>query len=118
MTPKRLLLLWLPVVLWAGLIFYLSSIPYLRITQAWWDHLARKAAHMAVYGVLARLLARALSESSLWSWRKIFIWSLLLTGLYACSDEYHQSFVPGRGPSAVDVAIDTAGAWLAMGIVP
>ncbi len=35
--------------------------------------------------------------------------SILIGIIYAITDEYHQSFVPGRGPSAVDVCIDTAG---------
>ncbi len=110
--------LWGPVLLWAGFIFYLSGIPYLRITEAWYDIILRKLAHMFVFGVLARLLARALSESTFWSWKRIFTWSLVLAFLYACSDEYHQSFVPGRGAAAGDVLIDTLGAWLALGITP
>jgi len=115
---KRFFTLWLPVLVWAGFIFYLSGIPYLRITLAWWDIIARKAAHMFVFGVLARLLARALMGSSRGSWKKIFAWALALSFLYACSDEYHQSFVPGRSCSAVDVTIDTVGAWLALGFRP
>ncbi|MOA68833.1 VanZ like family protein [compost metagenome] len=30
--------------------------------------------------------------------------------LYAASDEWHQSFVPNRGPAVMDVAIDSMGA--------
>ena len=118
MSFKRLLFLWLPVLVWAGLIFFLSSIPYLRITQAWWDHIARKAAHMVIFGIFARLVARALTRGTFWSWRRIFAWSLVSAFLYACSDEYHQNFVPGRNASATDVAIDTFGAWIALGMKP
>ena len=110
--------LWLPVLAWAGVIFYLSSIPYLRITEAWYDIILRKLAHLIVFGILARFLARAFTGSTFWSWKKIFTWSLILSVLYACSDEYHQSFVPGRGASVIDVAIDATGVWLALGIRP
>jgi VanZ family protein len=115
---KRYLTLWLPVAFWASLIFYLSSIPYLRITEAWYDLILRKLAHVFIFGVLARLLARALSGSTFWSWKKTFYWTLIVSALYAGSDEYHQSFVAGRGASLVDVAIDSLGVWMALGLRP
>ena len=110
--------LWLPVVAWAGFIYFLSSIPYLRITNAWYDIILRKMAHAFMFGVLARLLVRGFRGSTYWPWKKIFAWSVIFSFLYACSDEYHQAYVPGRGASAVDVSIDTLGAWLALGIKP
>lgn len=110
--------LWLPVLLWAGLIFYFSSIPDLRITMAWYDIILRKIAHVFVFAVLARLFARAFTESTFWSWKRVFVWSLFCTFLYACSDELHQHFVPGRHMSPRDVLIDTVGAWIALGIKP
>ena len=119
MTKRRQQIgLWLPVLLWAGLIFYMSSIPYLRITEAWYDIILRKLAHVFVFGVLARLVARALTGSTLWPWKRIFVWSLILSTLYACSDEYHQHFVPGRSASIVDVMIDAAGSGLGLGVTP
>ena len=118
LSPLALLTLWGPVVIWAGFIFWLSGIPYLWITLAWYDFLLRKLAHVFVYAVLARLLARALIRSTYWSWEKIFWASLALSFLYACSDEFHQTFVPGRGGSVRDVTIDTAGAWLGLGLKP
>jgi len=115
---RRMVSLWLPVLAWAGFIFFLSSIPHLRFVVAWWDIILRKLGHIVVFGILARLIARALSGSALWPWKKIFAWSLLLTALYAVSDEYHQSFVPGRVPALHDVALDSFGAWLALGLKP
>jgi len=115
----QVIFLWLPVIVWAGFIFYLSSIPHLRFMENnLLDFIVRKIGHMGVFGILARLLARAFTGSTYWSWKKIFAASFVLTFLYACTDEYHQSFVPGRGPSVHDVAIDTVGAWLALGIRP
>lgn len=43
--------------------------------------------------------------------------SFLVGLIYAITDEYHQSFVEGRGPSATDVCIDTAGVCIGIVIV-
>ena len=43
---------------------------------------------------------------------KLVLLSLLICFLYACSDEIHQLFVPGRSGEARDVLIDTLGACL------
>jgi hypothetical protein len=116
---RTFLVYWLPVLGWAGLIFYLSSIAYLRIVEGPWDFWIRKAGHMAVYGILARLTARAFVHSIVtWSWKRIFTVSLVACALYACSDEYHQTFVQGRSGSARDVTLDTLGAWLSLGLLP
>ncbi len=115
---KKHLSLWGPVLLWAGVIFYLSSVPNLRFVEAWWDIVLRKVGHMVAFGILARLLARAFTGSTFWSWKRIFAMSLMMTFLYACSDEWHQSFTPGRVASPLDIVIDTLGAWIALGIVP
>ena len=45
-------------------------------------------------------------------WRRPWAWAL--TVLYAASDEFHQGFVAGRHPSAVDVGIDATGALIAL----
>jgi VanZ family protein len=109
----------LPDVLWCGVIFWLSSIPHLRFfKEDLIDFLFRKSGHMGVYAILARLLARALTGSTFWPWKKIFAWSLALSIFYACTDEYHQTFVAGRHGSPKDVAVDSTGAWLGLGIVP
>jgi len=101
----RKLSLWLPVVLWAGLIFYFSSVPGLRITEEWYDIILRKLAHLFVFGVMALPLHRTGM-----SMRRAFLFTIL----YAISDEAHQHFVPGRHAAALDVLIDTAGAALAL----
>lgn len=109
---RTLLLQWLPIVLWAGLIFAFSAQPNLKFAQAdSLDFVVRKAGHMFVFGVLAVLLWRALTSSEIG--RAIF-WSWLLTAAYAGSDEFHQSFTSGRHPSPVDVGIDAAGALIAL----
>jgi VanZ family protein len=118
-TSKVLLFDWLPVALWCAFIFHLSSVSHLRfLRNDWDDFVVRKIGHFFVFGFLARLVARALTDSTFWSWKKIFFSSLVFTMLYACSDEYHQSFTPGRVAAVHDVAIDSVGGWVALGVVP
>ena len=104
---------WLPVILWMGLIFYLSSqpdIPYHPNVVA--DHAIKKAAHMAEYGVLALLLRRAVASTT--QTHSPDRWAFLLALLYALSDEVHQLFVPGRNGTLFDVGFDAMGAVLAL----
>jgi len=80
--------------------------------------LVRKAGHLTEYGILGALLFRALRGDDARRWR--WTWAAAAILIAACAgalDEFHQTFVPSRGPSPWDVLIDTAGAALAMGIV-
>jgi VanZ like family len=99
-AASRVLSAWLPVVAWAGLIFTLSSIPDLGTGLGGWDLVLRKLAHAAEFAVLGLLLVRALGRPLLSFW---------LGAAYAVTDELHQSLVPGRLGSPLDVAIDAAG---------
>ena len=105
MTTSRAFTYWLPVLLWAGVIFALSSIPSLGTGLGAWDTILRKGAHLTEYAILALLLVRALGREAP---------SLALGVLYAASDELHQSFVRGRHASPVDVAIDAVGLGLGL----
>jgi len=108
-----LFLSWLAVLSWAGLIFGLSHIPSLNSGLGVWDLIFRKLAHIIEYFIFTGLLIGAFRRT--WTHdkdRKIIIWSCVFAILYAVSDEFHQSFVPGRGPSVLDVGIDTIGVFL------
>jgi len=97
-----------------GVIFYLSAQSQLPTPdEAWLDLLLKKSAHIAVYAILAWLLARALVQEGPVQPRH-FRLALFLTVLYALSDELHQSFVPGRTARLLDVGFDTLGALLAL----
>ncbi len=110
--PLAIFVVWLPVVVWAAVIFALSATPNLRVAQADdLDFILRKAGHMAAFGILAVLLWRALGWSGV---HRTIAWSLLVTIAYAASDEFHQSFTAGRHASPVDVGIDSAGAAIAL----
>jgi len=105
MTRSRVLSLWLPVFVWAALIFAFSSIPSLSTGLGTWDTVLRKGAHIAEYAILGSLLYRALGREAL---------ALAVGIAYAATDELHQRFVHGRHSSPVDVAIDAIGLALGM----
>lgn len=108
-TLHKLFGYWLPVVVWCSVIFYLSSIQNLS-TRLRIDFVLRKMAHVTEYCVLFLLSNRALKNSfGGWKNSKVYFISALFSVIYAASDEFHQSFVPTRGPSIVDVGIDSVG---------
>ena len=100
MVSAATLKVWGPIVLWAALIFALSSIPSLSTGLGTWDLVLRKIAHLSEYAILGALLVRALGRP--WP-------AILIGGLYAVSDEFHQHFVRGRHAAWYDVLIDTVG---------
>lgn len=100
MVRSRLLTVWLPVVIWAAVIFTFSSIPSLSTGLGTWDTILRKGAHLTEYAVLGGLLYRALGREPL---------ALAVGIAYAATDELHQYFVRGRHASPVDLAIDAVG---------
>ncbi|SDS37876.1 VanZ family protein [Opitutus sp. GAS368] len=123
---------WLPVVLWMGFIFSMSTslgasentarfigpflhwlLPYAAPdTIAHLHFLIRKAGHLTEYAILALLLRQAIGGRG----ARPFVLALVIAAAYAATDEFHQSFVPGRTASAWDVLIDTAGALAALAL--
>lgn len=104
---KRHLLRWGPALVWMGVIYFLSSRPDLpQIEEVWLEMLLRKSAHVMVYAILGALLARAVHGDG---WRGVAL-AALLGVLYAISDEWHQTFVPGRKGNVWDVLLDGAAA--------
>jgi VanZ family protein len=98
-------------------IFYVSSIPGEQLgPDTLVVNLIKKAGHAFIFGVLAALYLYALKgkKSLLETQGVFFLLSLFLTFLYAVSDEYHQSFTPGRHSSGKDVLIDVCGALSAL----
>jgi len=91
---------WLPVLVWAAVIFTLSAIPSLSTGLGGWDTVLRKGAHLTEYAILGGLLLRALGRE---------VPAVVVGALYAVSDEVHQHFVRGRHAAPLDVLLDTAG---------
>jgi VanZ family protein len=106
MAIPRRLSLWGPVVLWAALIFALSSLPNLGTDLGVWDTILRKCAHASEYAILAVLLYRAIGRE---------LPAFMIGLAYAVTDELHQAFVRGRHASPFDVSMDAAG--LALGLL-
>jgi VanZ family protein len=103
--------LWLPPLVLMGLIFLFSAQPSLDSGLGWIDTVGRKLVHFGEYALLCflwwRLLRSGLPD------RRAALLALLVSCLYAATDELHQSFVDGRNGNAVDWAIDSAGAAVA-----
>ncbi|GAD13449.1 vanZ family protein [Geobacillus kaustophilus GBlys] len=76
------------------------------------NFLIRKAAHLTEFGILAALVWRALLPK-----RFAYAGAWLFATAYAATDEWHQSFEPGRTATPKDVAIDSCGALIALLIV-
>ena len=123
-----LLWLWLPLLFWAGLIFWLSHQPKVVLApaqpstltptlyQQWsmfWampanaelDTVTGKTAHVFVFGILAWLI-----------WRVMPHWKIVLIAamLYGVLDEFHQLFIAGRTGRVLDVFFDCLGALIAV----
>jgi VanZ family protein len=108
------LLRWMPALVMMLLIFFVSAQPSSRLPNFdWADTLVKKSGHAIGYAMLAVLYWRAFDFKENKRW---IAW--LLAVLYATTDEYHQSFVPGRHPAIWDVVIfDNAGALISLGLV-
>jgi VanZ family protein len=104
---------WGPAVAWAATIFALSSFSKLPSPpEAFTD----KHAHVAAYAILAAAIVWGLTDGapSRTTWRHAGV-AAVLASLYGMTDEWHQSFVPGRDTSIADLAADALGACLAAG---
>jgi VanZ family protein len=131
---------WSVVLLWMMLIFFLSAQSALESNQlslgitgmilrlierltvkvgtnANWinefNNIVRKSAHALVFFVLAMMVLNAFLKTGVKGF-KAFVYSLIFTTLYACTDEIHQLFVPGRACMLSDVFIDSIGGCLGL----
>ncbi len=129
-----ILRLWLPPILWIGVIFAASTDYFSAGHTAPWlatvintvvghpvstptfeviQFIVRKAAHLTEYGILGALLFRALRADRTPRWKLTWcITAIVIAAIVAITDEWHQAFVPSRTASPVDVLIDTIGASL------
>ena len=97
----------LPALLYAGLLYWLSSrprLPEVDLGLGFED----KLAHFAAYALFSILLYLALTRPTPWV-RRPHLWAVILGVLYALTDEWHQSTVPGRLFEVGDLVADAAG---------
>jgi VanZ family protein len=128
---KKKLVSWLLVIVWCIAIYCFSEfswftgentkrvldtvLSYLRFGggeeegPSLLNFIIRKLAHLTEFGILAVLVWRALSPK-----RAAYVGAWLFATVYAMTDEWHQSFEPGRTAAPKDVAIDSCGALLAL----
>jgi len=98
---------WGPALVWMAVTFYVSHQPVVVIPLGAPDYVA----HGVSYAGLGVMLLRGLAGGRLsaMSWRLVLL-ATLLGGLYGVTDEFHQSFIPGRDASLSDIIADTVGA--------
>ena len=139
-NTKKCAAAWALSALWMGVIFAMSAAPgdvsgeqsgmltqimlsmlrllpgglEERIAPDMLELLVRKGGHMAEYAVLFGLYRRAMRLSGA---RRPGIAALAMCAAYAGTDEFHQSFVDGRGPAVTDVGIDITGACAAWALI-
>lgn len=105
-TLERLVVYVAPVLAYAGLLFFLSSrsqLPTIAISHV------DKVEHFTAYGIFCALTLRALYGYG-WRGAVAVVAAVAITSLFGASDEFHQSFVPGRDTDVFDWVADTLGA--------
>lgn len=115
MTPRARFLLWAPVALLLAFEFWLSGLPASRLPLFGPWFLGRDKVEHALYFFLTGLLAlRAARYGERWGRAKAGVFLLLAAVLWGCSDEIHQSRIPGRKVEIADVLADVSGVALAI----
>jgi VanZ family protein len=105
--------MWAPALAYMAAIFYLSSLP--NPLPGLRDAAGDKSLHALAYAGLAFLCSRAIAEEGL-GWRMTLLLACVVATVYGASDEWHQSYVPGRGADLYDWFADAAGAAAGAGI--
>jgi VanZ family protein len=106
---------WGPALLLMAAIFGFSSIPSTEMPNfGLLDLMVKKGGHALGYGLLALAYLRGLKGNSGELETRWLYLAWLMAVLFSTTDEFHQSFVPGRYPAAMDVLIDTLGAAAAL----
>ena len=134
-SQPRVIITWAITLAWAGNISFLSTGSFGGSVTGWllkdllsFAHihlpgptfeivhfLIRKLAHCTEYGMLALFLYYSFTfrQPERWNTRSA-VCAAIVAGLFSLTDEYHQSFVPGRTASIKDCGIDTFGALAGM----
>jgi VanZ family protein len=108
-SKQKVILSWLPALIFMGIIFYLSSLPGNEIKLPNFT-MSDKVVHFLAYGLLGWLISfrrwlTPMPASINWNDKMGQITGIL----YAASDELHQMFVPMRESSILDWTADALG---------
>jgi len=101
----------LVLIAYAGLIFWQSShrLPDTGMSLPGFD----KVLHLAAYALMGWLACRAIAAAGLKRpLARLYLLAAVITIAYGLSDEWHQSFVPGRSADGWDLLADALGAVL------
>ena len=106
---------WWPALVIAAVVFAASSMPGRALPHAVLFQGQDKAQHALVYGLLGFFVARARwTRQSLpdrMPWRTVVFAAMAALG-FGITDEFHQSFVPGRAVEVLDAVADLVGGLL------
>ena len=122
----------IPAIIWIIFIFIMSHtngnessnqsnfivkivLEFININHETLSFMIRKTAHMSEYAILLLFIYYGLYKTITYKYQLLI--SLLITFIYACSDEFHQLFIPGRSGQFMDVLIDTSGALIMLLII-
>ncbi|WP_447979535.1 VanZ family protein [Candidatus Nitrospira bockiana] len=105
----RIVRYWVPVGLYAALIFVLSS---LSVVPGVLEGANDKVLHTLEYSVLGALSYRAFRFGAGSAPAAAFVWAVLFSTAYGLTDEIHQAFVPSRQPDPWDWLVDVMGSAL------
>ena len=114
---KRIILYWVPAVASMTAIFVVSSLHPETIEKASPLSISSAVAHLVEYAVLSILLSRLVLAHGRYSGASMWGIVLAVTVAYGFSDELHQSFVPGRVPSWVDILYNSFGAVIGVTVI-
>lgn len=116
---KQFIAYYLPVIIWAGVIFYFSSIPNLRTdpNSIMGEIIIRKAGHVIEFVILFWLIWRIAHYVWNMTAGKAIAVSFVIASFYAVSDEWHQRFVIGRTGKLEDVTFDILSVLLGMQLI-
>lgn len=125
---------WIACLLWMGMIFYFSSQPAdvslqesgnilvqmnqigndevhnISDSRVWeLQNFIRKSAHFILYSGLGFLTVLSIVLIK-YKFYTSYVIAWFAAALYGVSDEVHQYFIPGRGPTFADIKLDTISA--------
>ena len=110
---RSILTLWGPFLAALALVFWLSSMSEVPGAHYFWD----KLLHTVGYAGLGVLALRAFHGGFERPRLAPTVYAALAVILWGVSDEFHQSFVPGRNASGWDVCADACGFVLAVALL-
>ncbi len=110
----QILIRWTPAIIMMLVIFLISAIPSSELPKLKiLDLVVKKGGHMMGYGFLALSFLRLFPSVS----NRSILLALFITIIYAATDEWHQTIVPGRNGTLWDVGVDALGAGISLWLV-